>query len=96
MTSCVVHEPCRILLRRKKRGWVHSKRAKEFQVFLSDIQDSFGLPPLEIARGGQLVLILDEEPQLSIHPPAIMMFHMLPGSMLYPSPNGGRNDPYSM
>ena len=30
-----------------------------------------------------------------IHP-AIMMFHMLPGSMLYPSPNGGRNDPYSM
>merc|ERR1719310_2536840 len=25
-----------------------------------------------------------------------MMFHILPGSMLYPSPNGGRNDPYSM
>ena len=25
-----------------------------------------------------------------------MIFHMLPGSMLYPSPSGGRNDPYSM
>ena len=26
----------------------------------------------------------------------IMLMHILPGSMLYPSPNGGRNDPYSM
>jgi len=31
----------------------------------------------------------------SLRPPAIMLHYAL-GSMLYPSPNGGRNDPYSM
>jgi hypothetical protein len=78
-------------------GWVIEKETGYFIVTSQTFIALFIIPPqcLSAKRQGWYPQYLGEEPQSGSSPP-IMMFHMLPGSMLYPSPNGGRNDPYSM